>query len=331
MKHTRALFLLFALAAAASGTYAQSAAQTPAASPTPASKPAHGDKKDKVKQRYETVPFESKLIGAALPYNVLLPSDYNRGSSKHRLYPVIYLLHGLKGSANDWVSDRAHLADYAAQYPFIIVVPEGHDAWYTDSATVPNEKYESYIVQELIPDVDRRFRTIAAREGRAVAGLSMGGYGSLKFGLKYPDLFAFAASMSGALAAPSWPPGDPTPGWVSPSIARVYGAQGTATRHDNDIFRIVREMPQPTLSPRVPSLPYFYLDCGTEDGLVTDNRSFSALLIEKKIPHEFRELPGTHSWPYWDRQVQEILRLAAQKLAAPAADSKQKAKGAGSL
>ena len=72
-----------------------------------------------------------------------------------------------------------------------------------------------------------------------------------------------------------------------------------------------------------------YFDCGTEDGLITNSRDFSALLIEKKIPHEFRELPGTHSWPYWDRQVQEILKLAAQKLAAPADDSKQKAKGAG--
>jgi putative tributyrin esterase len=325
MKHTRILLLLFALFVTADAR-AQSFAQTPAATPTP----TLSSKKDRAKQLYETVAFESKLVGAALPYNVILPTDYNRGSSKHRRYPVVYLLHGLKGGAGDWVSNRAHLADYAAQYPFIIVVPEGHDGWYTDSATVPNEKYESYIIEELIPDVERRFRTISSREGRAVAGLSMGGYGSLKFGLKHPELFAFAASMSGALAAPSWPPAAPSPDWVRPSLARAYGEMGTPTRRDNDIFRIVREMPQPALSPRVPSLPYFYLDCGTEDGLVTDNRNFSALLIEKRIPHEFRELPGTHSWPYWDRQVQEILRIAAQKLAAPADDSKQKAKGAGS-
>ena len=321
MKYTRILLLLFALFVAADAR-AQSGAQTNA---TPTPTPAHGEKKDKAKPRYETVPFESKLVSAALPYNVILPTDYKRGSSKHRRYPVIYLLHGLKGGAGDWVSNRAHLADYAARYPFIIVIPEGHDAWYTDSATVPNEKYESYIVQELIPDVDRRFRTVASREGRAVAGLSMGGYGSLKFGLKYPEMFAFAASMSGALEAPSWPLDEKTPDWVRPSIARAYGETGTTTRHDNDIFRIVREIPPG----RVAQLPYFYLDCGTEDGLVTSNRDLSALFIEKKIPHEFRELPGTHSWPYWDRQVQEILRLAVQKLAAPADDSKQKAKSAG--
>jgi S-formylglutathione hydrolase FrmB len=299
---TRILLLLLAFFVAADAR-AQATAQT-AATPTP----AREDKK--AKPRYETVPFESKLVGAALPYNVILPADYRRGSSKHKRYPVVYLLHGLKGSANDWVSSRAHLADYAAAYPFIIVVPEGHDGWYTDSATVPNERYESYIVEELIPDVDRRFRTISSREGRAVAGLSMGGYGSLKFGLKHPESFAFAASMSGALSAPSYPLDSPTPDWIRPSIARVYGGMGTATRRDNDIFRIVREMPRSNVA----SLPYFYLDCGTEDGFINDSRNFSALLIEKKIPHEFRELPGTHSWPYWDRQVQEILRLAAQKL-----------------
>jgi S-formylglutathione hydrolase FrmB len=313
------LLLLLALFVAADAR-AQTTAQTAA---TPA--PTHEGKKEKAKPRYETVPFESKLVGAALPYNVVLPADYKRGSSKHKRYPVVYLLHGLKGSAGDWVSSRAHLADYAARYPFIIVVPEGHDGWYTDSATVPNEKYESYVIEELIPDVDRRFRTISSREGRAVAGLSMGGYGSLKFGLKHPESFAFAASMSGALSAPSYPLDSPTPDWIRPSIARVYGETGTATRHDNDIFRIVREMPRSNVA----SLPYFYLDCGTEDPFFQNSRDFSALLVEKKIPHEFRELPGTHGWPYWDRQVQEVLRLAAQKLAAPADDSKRKANAAG--
>ena len=71
----------------------------------------------------------------------------------------------------------------------------------------------------------------------------------------------------------------------------------------------------------VARLPYLYLDCGTEDFLISNSRDFSALLIEKKVPHEFRELPGTHSWPYWDRQVQEVLRLAAQKLV-PARDER---------
>jgi S-formylglutathione hydrolase FrmB len=313
-KRTPTLLLLLALLLAAPAR-AQTARTTPTLAPTPAASKQAGNKADKKAEgprRYETVPFESRLVGAPLPYNVILPADYNRAASKRKRYPVVYLLHGLGGSAADWVSNRAHLADYAAQYPFIIVVPEGKDGWYTDGLA-PDEKFESYFVEELIPDVDRRFRTVAAREGRAVAGLSMGGYGALKFGLKHPEVFAFAASMSGALGAPSWTPDMPLPEFVKPSVARVYGPAGSDVRRANDIFRITRE-----LAPeQIARLPYLYLDCGTEDFLISNSRDFSALLIEKKVAHEFRELPGTHSWPYWDRQVQEILRLAAQKLAPP--------------
>jgi S-formylglutathione hydrolase FrmB len=322
-KPTRTLLLLAALLLPSAAARAQ-AMTTPAQARPEVKTEKKDEKKDEKRQegarRYETVQFESKLVGAPLPYNVILPADYGRDSSKHRSYPVLYLLHGLSGSAGDWVSERARLADHAAAYPFIIVVPEGHDGWYTDSATVPNEKYESYIISELIPDVERRFRAIASREGRAVAGLSMGGYGSLKFGLKHPELFAFVGSMSGALAAASWLPDEKLVAFVRPSIARVYGPADqpdNETRKANDIFRLVRE-----LTPeRTKALPFLYLDCGTEDFLIGINRDFSALLVEKRVPHEFRQLPGGHTWPYWDRQVREVLRLAAERLA-PARDAK---------
>ena len=227
---------------------------------------------------------------------------------------MLYLLHGLGGNAGDWVSDRAQLARHAAPYDLIIIVPEGRDAWYTDSATVPADKYETYFVQELLPDVQRRFRTIETRAGRAVAGLSMGGYGALKFGLKHPGLFAFAGSMSGALAVASWDADDPSmPAFLKPSLARVYGATNSPVRPANDIFKIVRELP----AERASALPFIYLDCGTEDFLVASNRDFAGLLLERKIPHEFRQLPGGHTWPYWDKQVQEVLRIAAQHLTQP--------------
>jgi S-formylglutathione hydrolase FrmB len=323
MKNTRALILLL-LALATCANAQTPTQQQPPASNAQAQTAKPDEKKSKEKPRYESVQFESGLVGAPLPYNVILPADYKRGSSKNRRYPVLYLLHGLGGSAADWVSTRAHLADYAAQYPFIIVVPEGKDGWYTDGLK-PNEKFESYFVGELIPDVDRRFRTLASREGRAVAGLSMGGYGSMKFALKHPELFAFAASMSGALAVASWTPDQHLPEFIRPSVMRVYGDAGSSVRLENDVYKLARE-----LTPeRAKALPFIYLDCGTEDFLLPNSRDFSALLVEKKVAHEFRELPGTHSWPYWDTQVREVLRLAAQKLAAPADGAKQKAKGAG--
>src|SRR4051812_39402334 len=320
-KHVQLLSLFLLLALAASNVYTQTVTRQQT---TPAQTAKTGGKKSKERPRYETVRFESRLVGAALPYNVILPSDYKRGPSKNRRYPVLYLLHGLGGSAADWVSTRARLADYAAQYPFIIVVPEGKDGWDTDGPA-PGAKFESYFVEELIPDVDRRFRTIASREGRAVAGLSMGGYGSMKFALKHPELFAFAASMSGALAVASWTPDTSLPEFVRPSVMRVYGDAGSSVRLENDVYKLARE-----LTPeRAKALPYIYLDCGTEDFLLSNSRDFSALLVEKKVAHEFRELPGEHSWPYWDRQVREVLRLAAQKLSTPADDANRKAKGAG--
>ncbi|MDQ1558838.1 MAG: putative tributyrin esterase [Pyrinomonadaceae bacterium] len=263
--------------------------------------------------RVESVKFESKLVGKPLPYHVVLPPLYDAPESRALRYPVIYLLHGLGGGAGNWVSERAHLAMHAAAYRFIIVTPEGRDGWYTDSATVETDKFETYILAELIPDVERRYRALPAREARAVAGLSMGGYGALKFGIKHPQTFALAASLSGAFGAASWDHTDPNLlDFVRPSVGRTYGAMGSPTRAANDLFKLFTDLPPE----RFPTLPFIYFDCGTEDFLINSNRALSELLLKRKIPHEYRQLPGTHSWPYWDAQVQEVLKLAARKLRA---------------
>jgi len=257
--------------------------------------------------RVDTVRFQSKLVNATLPYNVILPTDYD--SARSTRYPVLYLLHGLTGHYSDWVS-RTNIADYAAAYQLIVVMPEGNDSWYTDSAIVTTDKYESYILQELLPDVQQRYRTIEARYGRAIAGLSMGGYGAIKFGLKSPQTFAFAASMSGAFGVTRSSEKDIPASWQN--SLKLFGPVGSETRKTNDLFEIIRDLS----AARISSLPYFYFDCGTEDLplLFTWNRELAVLMHEKKIPHEYRELPGDHSWNYWDRQIQEILRIAGQKM-----------------
>jgi S-formylglutathione hydrolase FrmB len=264
-------------------------------------------------ERVETIQFESKLVAKTLPYNVLLPADYAQPSAKAKRYPVLYLLHGLTGHYTNWL-DYTRLADYAAQYHLIIVMPEGNNGWYTDSATVATDRYETYIIEELIPDVEKRFRAIGARGGRAVAGLSMGGYGALKFGVKHPELFSFAASMSGAVSAASWRSEEElrTATFIRQSLLQTFGGADGQTKMANDLFRLVRELPPE----RIARLPYFYLDCGTEDplGLLAPNRALADLLVERKIPHEYRQLPGTHSWPYWNQQVREVLRITARQL-----------------
>src|SRR5436853_2232863 len=264
----------------------------------------------------ETIQFQSKLVNTTLPYNVILPPGY-RASATTR-YPVLYLLHGWGGHYTDWLT-RTNVADYASQYRMIIVMPEGNDSWYVDGAAGVNYKYESYILKELMPDVDKHYRTIQSRYGRAIVGLSMGGYRAIKYGLKYPSTFAFAGSVSGAfgvtrytekeMGGASWEP-----------FLNIFGPVGSETRKANDVFEITR-----ALTPgRIASLPYFYFDCGTEDAAqhFNPNRELSGIFLEKKIPHEYRELPGNHSWQYWDQQVTEILRIAAEKLRAPKASGK---------
>lgn len=237
-----------------------------------------------------------------MPYKIILPSKYN--TEKTKRYGVIYLLHGLTGHYDNWTA-KTKIADYAAHYNYIIVTAEGDDGWYSDSVTKANDKYESYIVKELIPEIDKKFRTVANKNNRSIAGLSMGGYGAIKFGLKYPEMFSLVGSFSGALPATGWTDKN-SAAWLSKSIMTVFGDAAHETRYANDIYKIVREMPDANKK----TLPFIYLDCGTEDFLIQPNRDFAALLFEKKIPHEFRQLPGKHDWNYWNSQVQEFLELS---------------------
>ncbi len=258
--------------------------------------------------RVETVVLKSAMLGASVSYNVVLPPDY--AQSPGTRYPVLYLLHGLSDHYSTWVL-RTNLVDHATPYRLIVVTPEGNNGWYTDSATVPADRYESYLLEELIPHAQSRYCTLEEGYARGVAGLSMGGYGALKLALKHPQDFAFAASMSGALGAARYAEKDGG-GWplVWQSVSQAFGPEDSPTRAGNDLFALVRG-----LSPdRLRGLPYLYLDCGTEDGLVESNLAFAGLLLEKKIPHEYRQEPGVHNWERWDRQIREVLEQAAQKL-----------------
>lgn len=260
-----------------------------------------------------SVNLQSRLLARTVTYQVLIPIQYRYGDNEKKLFPVIYLLHGVSGHSTNWLQ-KTSIARYANPLDVFVVMVEGGDGWYTDSATVPQDKFESYILQELIPDVESRYRVQKSRAGRAIAGLSMGGYGAIKFGLKYPDKFVFAGSMSGAFGAASWTEKELKPGVIRDSVLKVFGSADSATRRSNDIFKLARDLP----ADKVALLPYFYCDSGTEDLFFKENRDLAYLLAEKKIPHEYRELPGNHSWTYWNRQLEEILRISVQKLAPPA-------------
>ncbi|MET0753263.1 MAG: alpha/beta hydrolase family protein [Pyrinomonadaceae bacterium] len=250
--------------------------------------------------------LDSKLMARQMPYNLIVPESYDLTGDKSKKYAVIYLLHGLTGHFNNW-ADKTKLYEYAAKYQYIIVMPEGDNGWYTDSISEKNDRYESYITEELIPEIDKKFRTNTDKNHRFIAGLSMGGYGSIKFGLKYPQMFALVGSFSGALGAADWTEKElGTKGAIPESILKVFGAAGSQTRKENDIFQMIRDVS----AEKIKALPFIYMSCGTEDFLYKNNRDFVDLIQQKIIPHEYREHPGGHDWKFWDAQVQEFLRLS---------------------
>jgi S-formylglutathione hydrolase FrmB len=130
-------------------------------------------------------------------YRLLLPRNYGNGGR----FPVLYLLHGVYGDYKNW-DTRTGLENYAKDLDVLIVMPDADDSWYTNSAMIPADKFEDYIAKELIAEVDEKYRTIHDGHARAIAGLSMGGYGAIKLALKYPELFAVAGILSGAFNAP---------------------------------------------------------------------------------------------------------------------------------
>ncbi len=257
-----------------------------------------------------TEKLASTLMAREMPYRIVLPGGYSDAANSAKRYAVVFMLHGLTGHYDNW-TDKTKLAEYAAAHNLIIVNPEGADGWYTDSATIASDKFESYIIKELIPEIDKKFRTVADRDHRAIAGLSMGGYGAIKFGVKYPGLFVLAGSFSGALGAASITEKQ-IPGSIGRSIDAIFGASGSETRAANDLFVLVRG----STPEKIKTLPFVYIDCGTEDFLFKNNQDFAALLLEKKIPHEYRQLPGGHNWKYWNAQVLEFLELAAKRFGA---------------
>ena len=106
---------------------------------------------------FQELKLDSKLMNRQMPYRVILPVGYE--VNKGEKFPVVYLLHGLTGHFNDW-TDKTKIVEYAKNYNYIIVMPEGDNGWYSDSVTVENDKYESYIIQESIPEIEKKFRAL---------------------------------------------------------------------------------------------------------------------------------------------------------------------------
>lgn len=234
-----------------------------------------------------TMHFGSGSLGKQEAMNVIVPDG--RGP-----YPVLYLLHGLSDDYTIW-SRRTSIERYLEGRRLIVVMPDTHRFFYVNDPRPGGLAYEDHLLRDVIGTVDNTFPTIRSRRSRAVAGLSMGGYGAMMMGLRHADKFSAAVSHSGAFgfAQADFAERLSIPDAVALSEALPAG--------EYDVFELAKRHAGKR------SRVALRFDCGTDDGLLDVNRRFHAHLDELGIPHEYAEHPGGHGWDYWDAHVRETL------------------------
>lgn len=239
-----------------------------------------------------------------MPYRIHLPEGYD-GSNE--TYPVLYLLHGLFGSFENW-SVLGGLENAVGGLKLIVVMPEGENGWYCDGVD-ELARYEHYIIHDLIAHCDEFYRTKNAKRYRAVAGNSMGGYGAVKFGLKFPEIFEIAYSTSGAFTVTSWHEYQRPPQWdeYRDSVSKIFGIADSRVRAENDLFKLVASAAQA-------NLPDFYFDCGSQDNFLSANIGLAEQFRKFDIPCELEIIAGGHDWEYWSHQLTQIVNIVGTKL-----------------
>ena len=259
----------------------------------------------------ENLWLESKLLGQNVNYSIYLPSDYETSS---RRYPTVYLLHGFTDNETAWIqfgevnlaADRAIAAREIP--PMIIVMPDAGITWYINDYA--NKKpFEDMFFQELIPFIDKTYRTRPKKEFRAVAGLSMGGWGSLVYALKHPSVFAACVPFSaGVYANEDIIAMDD--GRYDYVFTTLFGISLKGTARVNEHWQKYSPM---TLMETLPvdSLKSvrWYIDCGDDDFLSKGNNLLHILMRERNVPHEFRVRDGAHNWEYWRTGISDGLKF----------------------
>ena len=262
----------------------------------------------------EGLHFASAILGKDVNYAVYLPSDYETST---RRYPVVYLLHGLTGNESDWIqSGEVNLAaDRAIAEreipPMIIVMPDAGNTWYVNDYQ-NKVRYEDMFVQEFIPHIDATLRTRPVREFRGISGLSMGGWGTLMFAMKHPELFSACAAFSAGVWTDEGFTAMDQKAYEA-VVGAIFGPQlagrDRLTPHfrSNSPLELAKTASEASLK-RV----RYYIDCGDDDFLTGGNCALHLILRERKIPHEFRVRDGGHTWSYWRTGIVDGLKFIGQ-------------------
>lgn len=277
----------------------------PRGTPVPPAQPLiTDDVKVGAQKKVVTRTFSSQVLKKSVSYNIALPSTYG---SDNRRYPVIYLLHGAWGSYTDW-NTKSGVAAYTAPTDFIVVMPDSNgNSWYNDSPGAGD--VETFITDELRQDVEKNYRTINNRQGRAIIGLSMGGYGAIHLATEHSDLYCAAASLSGAV------------GWGTTTFDKNLLVMAKDIYPNNTDISYQQDSLLPSIVKHVKSGlyvgPSIYFDCGKEDFLIKSNQELEAALIAKGIPHEYAEFDGAHTWTYWDSHIRDAFQFMKRQLSKP--------------
>jgi enterochelin esterase-like enzyme len=258
--------------------------------------------------------IKSNILKKDVKYTIYLPADY---STSDRTYPVVYLLHGYTDDHTGWLqfgeinryADKA-IADGTIP-PMIIIMPNGDSSWYINSYD-GRENYEDFFIKEFMPAVEKAYRIKAQKKYRGVAGLSMGGYGTLIYSMKHPELFAAAAPLSAAVFDDTAMVTMPDDNW-NRTFAQLFGnglkgnARLSSAWYNNSVLKIVQNKSADDLRK-----VRYWIDCGDDDFLTKGNCLLHIALTEKRVPHEFRVRDGAHSWTYWRTGITDALQFIGQ-------------------
>jgi putative tributyrin esterase len=244
--------------------------------------------------------FFSEALSLSTTMTVILPQQTSTqigmtSRHNHGLPPVLYLLHGLSDDDTIWVR-RTSIERYVAPLGLAVVMPQVHRSFYTNEPA--GGRYWTFLSEELPELVATFFRVSDRRDDTFVAGLSMGGYGALKWALRHPERFAAAASLSGAvdverLRAIRVRTEDPH------LFDRVFGDQPVAGTAD-DLWWLLEQTDPATL-------PALWVGCGTGDPLCSYNENFVGACTAGGIPVTTSFVPGEHDWGLWDQHIKQVL------------------------
>ena len=235
----------------------------------------------------DTIQVFSPSMNKNIKTCVIVPDNYKKSKKK---FPVVYLLHGYSGNYATWVKSFKEVSQQVDRYGFIAIGVDGnYSSWYFNSPIDPTFKYETYIIDELVPFIDKKYKTIARREGRAISGLSMGGHGSLYLSLKHQDVFGAAGSMSGGV--------DIRPFSEKWDIKNRLGAITDFPENweKNTVVNLIELNQNNNLK--------LIIDCGVDDFFIDVNRELHQKMLALKIDHDYIERPGKHNIDYWENSL----------------------------